>query len=225
MDKMKKIITIFIISAFALLVISCSGKSASTDTADTNANNMDHSAHNAHQTSSEIIDLMHYPMMEQPFQKTDNIDADFLVNMIPHHEGAIISSQKLLETTKNEKLIELANNIIEEQDKEVLEFNELVKELNANNTDYSDIDTEAIGNEMQLIMDKMMNDMSAIEITGDNDIDFLKGMIPHHQAAIDVSKKILEYTKNNKIKEIANRIIKAQEKEIEDMNNMINSMM
>ena len=49
-------------------------------------------------------------------------------------------------------------------------------------------------------------------------------MIPHHQAAIDVSKKILEYTKDDKIKEIANRIIKAQEKEIEDMNNMINSM-
>ena len=100
----------------------------------------------------------------------------------------------------------------------------MIKELNAKNTDYSGIDTEAIGNEMQIIMDNMMADMAAIEITGNNDIDFLKGMIPHHQAAIDVSKKILEYTKDDKIKEIANRIIKAQEKEIEDMNNMINSM-
>lgn len=219
---MKKIITTFIISLAALLFISCSEKN--TDTADTNANTMDHSAHTAHKAGSEIINLMHQPMMEQDFQKTANIDADFLFNMIPHHKGAILSSQKLLETTKNEKLIELANNIITEQNKEVTEFDALIKELNAKNTDYSDIDTEAIGNDMQLIMDNMMADMSAIEITGDNDIDFLKGMIPHHQAAIDVSKKILEYTKDDKIKEIANRIIKAQEKEIEDMNNMINSM-
>ncbi len=219
---MKKIITTFIISLAALLFISCSEKN--TDTADTNANTMDHSAHTAHKAGSEIIDLMHQPMMEQDFQKTANIDSDFLFNMIPHHKGAILSSQKLLETTKNEKLIELANNIITEQNKEVTEFDALIKELNAKNTDYSGIDTEAIGNDMQIIMDKMMADMSSIEITGNNDIDFLKGMIPHHQAAIDVSKKILEYTKDDKIKEIANRIIKAQEKEIEDMNNMINSM-
>ncbi|WP_300742478.1 DUF305 domain-containing protein [uncultured Brachyspira sp.] len=219
---MKKIITTFIISLAALLFISCSNKN--TDTADTNANSMDHSAHSMNQGGSEIIDLMHQPMMEQDFQKTANIDSDFLFNMIPHHKGAILSSQKLLETTKNEKLIELANNIITEQNKEVTEFDALIKELNAKNTDYSGIDTEAIGNEMQIIMDNMMADMAAIEITGNNDIDFLKGMIPHHQAAIDVSKKILEYTKDDKIKEIANRIIKAQEKEIEDMNNMINSM-
>ncbi|AUJ50243.1 DUF305 domain-containing protein [Brachyspira hyodysenteriae] len=222
MNKIKTIITIFIISVAALLIISCSEKNASASAEE--ANNMDHSAHTAHKASSEIVDLMHQPMMEQPFQKTANIDADFLFNMIPHHKGAILSSQKLLETTKNEKLIELANNIIAEQDKEVLEFDELIKELNTKNTDYSDVDTEAIGNDMQLIMDNMMADMSSIEITGDNDIDFIRGMIPHHQAAIDVSKKILEYTKDEKIKEIANRIITAQEKEIEDMNNMINSM-
>ena len=220
---MKKIITTFIISLAALLFISCSGKNNSNAAADTNS--MDHSAHSMHQGGgSEIIDLMHQPMMEQDFQKTANIDSDFLFNMIPHHKGAILSSQKLLETTKNEKLIELANNIITEQNKEVTEFDALIKELNAKNTDYSGIDTEAIGNEMQIIMDNMMADMAAIEITGNNDIDFLKGMIPHHQAAIDVSKKILEYTKDDKIKEIANRILKAQEKEIEDMNNMSNSM-
>ena len=55
-------------------------------------------------------------------------------------------------------------------------------------------------------------------------IDFLKGMIPHHQGAVDVSKKILEYTKDEKIKEIANRIISAQEKEISDMNNLLSTL-
>ncbi|WP_300365235.1 DUF305 domain-containing protein [Brachyspira sp.] len=222
---MKKIITIFI-ALMSAFIISCGQKTTDTP-ADTVSNTNDtsaHSGHAAHTAGSEIIDLMHAPMMEQAFQKTANIDADFLFNMIPHHKGAILSSKKLLETTKNEKLIELANNIIMSQEQEVAEFTQLVDELNQKGTVYEDVDTVALGDEMEDIMNKMMEDMAAIEVTGDNDIDFLKGMIPHHQAAVDVSKKILEYTKDEKIKEIANRIILAQEKEIADMNNMLNSL-
>ena len=211
---MKKIVTIFI-TLLSLLIISC-GQKNTNETANAA---MDHSAH--HSMGADIISLMHAPMMEKPFQKTDNIDVDFLVNMIPHHQGAILSSKKLLETTKNEELIKLANNIINEQEKEVKEFTDLVKELEAKNTSYSDIDTAAVGNEMEYIMNIMMEDMSSIEVTNNEDINFLRGMIPHHQGAVDVSKKILEYTKDEKIKEIANRIINAQEKEISDMNNMI----
>ncbi|OEJ14945.1 DUF305 domain-containing protein [Brachyspira hampsonii] len=214
---MKQIITIFIVLMSAF-IISCGQK-----TSDNTDNHSSHSMDSMHSKGSEIIDLMHAPMMEQPFQKTKNIDADFLVNMIPHHQGAIISSKKLLETTTNEALITLANNIIAEQEKEVSEFTDLVTELKNKNTSYEDIDTSILGDEMEKIMNNMMKDMSSIKAAGDNDIDFLKGMIPHHQAAVDVSKKILEYTKDDKIKEIANRIVTAQEKEINDMNNMLNN--
>ena len=220
---MKQIITLFI-AIMSAFIISCGQKAADTSsntTTDTN-NQSAHSMHNM--SGGGVIDLMHAPMMEQPFEKTANIDVDFLANMIPHHKGAILSSKKLLETTKDNKLIELANNIVTEQEKEVAEFTQLVDELKAKNTSYADVDTVALGNEMEAIMNKMMEDMSAIEVAGNDDIDFLKGMIPHHQAAIDVSKKILEYTKDEKIKEIANRIITAQEKEIADMNNMLNSL-
>ncbi|WP_157154339.1 DUF305 domain-containing protein [Brachyspira murdochii] len=221
---MKQIITIFI-ALMSAFIISCGQKTSDTsENISTNtANHSSHSMSNMHNNNkgSEIIDLMHAPMMEQPFEKTQNIDADFLVNMIPHHQGAILSSKKLLETTTNDALITLANNIIAEQEKEVAEFTALVTELKNKNTSYADIDTQALGNEMETIMNNMMKDMSSIEVTGDNDIDFLKGMIPHHQAAVDVSKKILEFTKDDKIKEIANNIIASQEKEISDMNNML----
>ncbi|PCG20745.1 DUF305 domain-containing protein [Brachyspira sp. G79] len=214
---MKQIITIFIVLMSAF-IISCGQKTSDNNT----VNHSSHSMNNMHNNKgSEIIYLMHAPMMEQPFEKTQNIDADFLVNMIPHHQGAIISSKKLLETTTNEALITLANNIIAEQEKEVNEFTSLVTELKNKNTSYEDIDTQNLGNEMEEIMNNMMKDMSSIEVTGNNDIDFLRGMIPHHQAAVDVSKKILEFTKDDKIKEIANNIIASQEKEITDMNNML----
>ena len=224
---MKKIIFIFMVLS-SILIVSCGEKTSATDNtaaADTNQAASDHSSHSMHNAvGSEIINLMHAPMMEKPFQKTANIDVDFLANMIPHHQGAILSSKKLLETTTNQTLTQLANNIISEQEKEVAEFTSLIKDLEAKNTSYEDVDTVSIGNDMEAIMNKMMTDMSSIEVTADNDIDFLKGMIPHHQGAIDVSKKILEYTKDDKIKEIANRIIAAQEKEISDMNSMLSTL-
>ncbi|WP_241210421.1 hypothetical protein [Brachyspira hampsonii] len=41
-------------------------------------NHSSHSMDSMNVKGSEIIDLMHASMMEQPFQKTKNIDDDFL---------------------------------------------------------------------------------------------------------------------------------------------------
>lgn len=222
---MKNFLTIITIIMMLVFTVSCNQKTDTTSAAQTNNAENTHNAHAAHNASgSKIIDAMHAPMMAQAFEKTKNIDVDFLVNMIPHHQGAIDSSKMLLETTTNETLKTLANNIIEAQEKEIKEFKALVDELKAKNTDYSDIDTVAFGNEAEKIMNDMMMEMSMIEITADNDIDFIRGMIPHHQAAVDTSKQILASTKDDKIKEIANRIIADQEKEIADMNNLLSSL-
>ena len=224
---MKNFLTLITIIMMLVFTVSCTQKTDTASAAENNAaqNEMPENAHAAHNASgSKIIDAMHAPMMAQPFEKTKNIDVDFLVNMIPHHQGAIDSSKILLETTTNETLKTLANNIIQAQEKEIKEFTALVEELKAKNTDYSDIDTAAFGNEAEKIMNDMMMEMSMIEVSADNDIDFIRGMIPHHQAAVDASKQILASTKDDKIKEIANRIIADQEKEIADMNNLLTSL-
>lgn len=61
--------------------------------------------------------------------------------------------------------------------------------------------------------DKMHKDMD-IKFSGDADIDFLKGMIPHHQGAIDMAKVVLQHGKDPETKKLAQEIIAAQEKEI-----------
>lgn len=61
--------------------------------------------------------------------------------------------------------------------------------------------------------DKMHKDM-AIKFSGDADIDFIKGMIPHHKGAIDMAKVVLEHGKDAETKKLAQEIIVAQEKEI-----------
>jgi len=51
----------------------------------------------------------------------------------------------------------------------------------------------------------------------DSDVAFVKGMIPHHQGAIDMAKVELQYGDDEQVKAWANQIIAAQEKEIAEM--------
>ena len=60
---------------------------------------------------------------------------------------------------------------------------------------------------------KMHKDM-AITYSGDADKDFLRGMIPHHQGAVDMARIVLQYGKDPEIRKMAEAIIREQEKEI-----------
>ncbi len=62
-------------------------------------------------------------------------------------------------------------------------------------------------------MDRMHKDM-ATPLTGDADVDFVRGMIPHHQGAIDMAKVELEHGKDPALRKMAEEIVKAQEAEI-----------
>jgi len=64
---------------------------------------------------------------------------------------------------------------------------------------------------------KKMHEGMMLSYSGDADVDFVKGMIPHHQGAIDIAKIELRYGKNPKIRTLAEGIIKAQEAEIAEM--------
>ncbi|TKT69161.1 DUF305 domain-containing protein [Aquamicrobium sp. LC103] len=62
-----------------------------------------------------------------------------------------------------------------------------------------------------------MHEGMDIEFTGNADADFVRGMIAHHQGAIDMARIELEFGKDPELRKLADEIISAQEAEIRMM--------
>lgn len=67
------------------------------------------------------------------------------------------------------------------------------------------------------ILDKMIVGMTEAELTDSISHNFIVQMIPHHRAAIEMSRNLLQYTAFAPLQNIACNIIEMQTKSIENM--------
>ncbi|HUA90398.1 MAG TPA: DUF305 domain-containing protein [Steroidobacteraceae bacterium] len=77
-------------------------------------------------------------------------------------------------------------------------------------------DEQSFLRESDVAMQRMMAGM-AIAPSGDVDRDFVNLMAAHHQGAIDMSVDVLRYSRNERIRRIAQEIIVEQEQQIAAM--------
>ena len=62
-----------------------------------------------------------------------------------------------------------------------------------------------------------MHAAMAVEYTGKADVDFVRGMIPHHQGAVDMARIVLKHGSDPEVRKFAESVIAAQEGEIKWM--------
>jgi len=89
-------------------------------------------------------------------------------------------------------------------------------ESNSNGND-SRLTASPDWSELIASMDKMHMAMTTVAPSGNSDVDFVRLMLPHHQAAIDMAKIQLLYGKDSQMRRLAQEIITDQQLEIELM--------
>lgn len=66
-------------------------------------------------------------------------------------------------------------------------------------------------------MEKMHARMASIKPSGDTDVDFVRLMLPHHQAALEMAKAEIAYGEDSQMRRLAQEIVTDQQSEIELM--------
>ncbi len=147
-----------------------------------------------------------------------SIDAHFIEQMIPHHEGAVAMATLALQKSTHGEVKTLARAIIESQTKEINDMSAWYK-----NWFGKDVPKESMG----MMGGGMMSgsgmhmggkeDMTALETATDFDKAFLEAMIPHHQMALMMVRMLEAGTSRPEMIQLAKNISASQSKEIQDM--------
>lgn len=140
---------------------------------------------------------------------THDADIDFLKGMIPHHQGAIDMAKIQLEHGKDGSLKHVTGRIIRDQEREIAWMKDILTNEEKNTLVLNKMAAEE-AKEHNTVMHEKMN----IRFSGNADIDFVKGMIPHHEGAVEMAQTVLKYGNNPAAKRIAYDIINAQRAEI-----------
>jgi uncharacterized protein (DUF305 family) len=163
-------------------------------------------------------------------------DYEYLKHMIPHHQVAIDMAKKIMEVSSDPNILYLARNIRFKQADEILFMENAYLSAIPNSgsgttgkifirptslgvyyPNYSKDKNAKCG--IHHFNPKLIHH-SSNKIT---DISFLKHMIPHHQVAVDMSKRLLKHSSNHMLTQFAYEVIKGQEYEIFFMKQLLES--
>jgi len=156
---------------------------------------------------------------------TGDFDLDFANMMIPHHQSAIDMAQEYLPKAKDDKIKTMAQNIIVAQKKEIEELKTMIANHKPADTKAHSGAGHAAGghNELMETMNKMMDKMKGMKMSGDADKDFVMMMIPHHESAVKMAEDEISHGKKYDLKKLSQKIIADQNKEIKDFNDWLKS--
>ena len=231
---MKK--SVFFLAALCsgtLLLSSCNSDKAADTTATTATNTMamdsagtggmagmDHAAmghDGAAAGSSPQLVAMNEMMTKMHAEKPKgNTDHDFAHHMLAHHQGAVVMADIQLRDGKDATMRQLAEKIKADQQQEIVALEAAATRLDNAPTNYKPQDpADSFTSKMKASMDGMMQNMP--KTVANPDMNFNMLMTVHHQSAVDMAKAELDHGKDTKLKAMAQLMITAQEKEIQQL--------
>ena len=161
-------------------------------------------------TSSYKADMkkMHRAMQ---MHYSGDVDSDFARGMIPHHQGAL-DMARTQQTYGNDEFISMiVDNIALSQMEEIGSMSRWLDRIGKAEPS-ADADTpETLA--FKTAMRQMHHDMN-IAYSGNADLDFVCGMIPHHEGAIAMAKIEMEHGGNPEMLRLSKNIILAQQSDI-----------
>lgn len=155
----------------------------------------------------------------QPASHND-ADVAFAKDMIPHHEQAVEMSALVPDRSSDPAVVEIAAAISKAQEPEVGQMQAFLKEwTGSSETGHEGHDMGAMN--MQGMVDGAT--MEKLETLKGADFDtlWLQSMIGHHEGAIAMAKTEIAEGANADAKELAEKIIDAQQSEITQMKSML----
>ena len=149
-----------------------------------------------------------------------NYDLRFIDSMIPHHQGALVMAQEVLQKSKRPELIKLAKGMLAEQKKEIAQMQQWRKQWYPKASATPIMWHTAMNHEMAMTAEhkqSMMMSMSLGKADAGFERRFLDAMIPHHQGAVTMGQDLLKKSKRPEMQKLAQNIIKSQQAEIAQM--------
>ena len=142
-------------------------------------------------------------------------DRAFIDAMVPHHQSAIEMATAAKEAGLSQSdLVKVADDILATQQLEINQMKDWRGEWFGSSTIDPD-GADALGlDESQMGME---HDADALMNSSNVDTDFAQMMITHHQGAITMAKLAADKAEHDELKDLAEQIISAQEREIEVM--------
>ena len=164
---------------------------------------------------AQAMDAMMQGMMKKA---TGKPDLDFVSGMIPHHEGAVAMAKVEKQFGKDAAMLKLADAIIAAQENEISTMKGWLAQKKLDDAKPVAQAAKATASSMDLMMQHMM-----MKTTGNADVDFAKGMIPHHQGAIEMANVVLKYGTDADVKNLAGGVVKSQSEEITQMKDWLSA--
>ena len=195
-----------------LLFSACSQNSGKSETAATEQTE-DHAGHDmvAGSAHNKMMDLMHENMTAmQQMKMTGDVDHDFAQIMAIHHEGALTMAQEEIDNGQDSMLVNMAKKTLSAQKEEQEKLQKFISSHQSGAAD------TAASMKLMQPMETMMTSMDH-NMKGTTDHHFASLMRMHHQSGVDMANAYLPNAKVPEIKAMAQKIIKDQEKEIQQL--------